>query len=296
MLDKYKTPTNEPVALDPGLIQDYTSKLPNKEVFKAPFISNYTYGDKNLVFVATERQEDPKPETQITIEKAIKDFAPEFIIVEGSAFTIISDPDDVAYAKECQKKKYKLCAEDAYTIHLAVNAGIPFCYGDPSDAAIHASLKKNGITDDEIIVFYTLKSIPAWKRDGIKPTKELQKAWKKKFNELLAKSSKKFRAKKPMTEAQFKKIYKLRMGAEFNFADISNETISPAMDNNPMWSNRMAHSIDILKEQFLTKQIETRMNKYKKVMVVYGATHLMKARPMFSRALGEPVDSSALKK
>ncbi len=282
-LDKYKTPINESVTLDSSLIQDYSSKLLGRENFLAPFISNYNYGDKNLVYVASVHQEGPGTLTQKTIEKAMKEFKPDFLIVEGSAFTIISDPDDIAYASECHKKKYKFCREDAYAVNLALRAKIPFCYGEPSDAAIHNTLKKSGVTDEELIAFYTLRGLPALKREGQFNNKKLV--------ELLNRSSKKFRADKFISVAQFKKLYKKKMNAEFKILNISDETISPQIDQNPMWSNKIAYAVDVLREQFLTKQIETRLNKYKKVLVVYGAEHLMKARPMFSRALGEPIDS-----
>jgi hypothetical protein len=290
---KYKTPTNDDVHLDSSLIQNYTQTLEYQEKLKAPFIASYNYGEKKLVYVAAVHSDGSGNLTHQAIKKAFQEFKPDFLIVEGSAFTIVSDPDDIKYANICQKQSFKNCAEDAFAITEALKANIPFCYGEPSDAAIHSNLKKRFITDDELIAFYALRNIPQWKRIGIKPSPELTAAWSKKLVEALAKSSKKFRAKTVMSEAKFKKIYKAKMGTAFNFSDISDETISPQIDQNPKWANKMAHLVDVLREQFLVKQIETRLNKHKKVLVVYGSAHLIKHRPMLSKVFGESTDMSA---
>lgn len=268
-LDKYKTPTNQDVVLDPSLIQNYSAALLAQEKFKVPFISSYTYGDKNLIYVAAERVDGLGTLTHKTILKAMNELKPDFVILEGSAFTIVSDPDDIKYAKKCQKENFKYCSIDAYTISLALRSDTPFCYGEPSDAAIRATLKKSGVTDDELIVFYTISS-------GFKKNDE------QKLKEALAHASKKVRAVKPMSAAHFKKIYKAKMGKVFTF---SSET-SP-------WFNKIAAAVEDMREQFLVKQIETRLNKYKNVLVVNGAAHLIKQRAMLLKALGSPVDMSA---
>ncbi|MDD4974070.1 MAG: hypothetical protein PHY93_06945 [Bacteriovorax sp.] len=289
---KYKTPTNEDVHLDSSLIQNYTQTLEYQEKLRAPFIASYNYGDKNLVYVAALHTDGAGNATHQTITKAFQEFKPEFLIVEGSAFTIVSDPDDIKYANNCQKMNFKSCTEDAFAIIEALKVKIPFCYGEPSDAAIHSTLKKRFITDDELIAFYALRNIPQWKRAGIKPSPELTATWNKKLVEVLVRSSRKFRAKTAMSEAKFKKIYKAKMGRDFNFYDISDDTISPQIDRSPKWANKMAHLVDVLREQFLAKQIETRLNKHKRVLVVYGSAHLIKHRPMLSKVFGESTDTS----
>ncbi|MBC7538907.1 MAG: hypothetical protein H7281_08800 [Bacteriovorax sp.] len=290
--EKYKTPTNEDIHLDSSLVQNYSQTLEYQEYLKAPFISSYNYGDKNLIYLAAVHTDGSGNTTHHTIEKAFKDFNPKFLIVEGSAFTIISDPDDVTYANNCLKNNFMNCSEDAYAITLAIKANIPFSYGEPSDAAIHSTLKKRLITDDELIAFFALRNIPQWKRANIKPNPELMASWKKKLVEALARASKKFRATTIMSETKFKKIYKAKMGEDFRFIDITDDTINPQIDHEPKWSNKMAHIVDILREQFLVKQIEMRLNKYDKVLVVYGAAHLIKQRPMFKKVFGESADIS----
>lgn len=289
-LKKLTRQNTEDINLDSSLIQTYTQTLEYKEKFRAPFIASYNYGDKNLVYVAALHTDGDQNATHQTIKKAIE-MKPHFLIVEGSAFSIISDPDDIAYANACLKKKFKNCGEDAFAVTEALKAQIPFSYGDPSDAAIHATLKKRFISDDELIAFYTLKNIPQWKRGEMKAG-EIGLSWNKKLAAALSRASKKFRAKSTMTESKFKKVYKSKMGKDFNFDDITDETLRPQIDQNPKWSNKLAYSIDVLKNQFLVKQIELRLNKYKKVLVVYGSSTLIKHRPMLKEVFGDSTDSS----
>lgn len=287
--------TNGDITLDTSLLRNYSQTLEYQEKLRAPFISSYVYGDKNLVYVAALHTDGTPNTTHQTIEKAFADFKPDFLIVEGSAFTIISDPDDIKYAKTCFKRKYKNCGEDAFAINQALAAKIPFIYGEPSDAAIHSTLKKRLITDDELIAFYALREIPKWKWAGVKPDKELLALWNKKLVESLASASRKFRARTPMSETRFASVYRAKMGKEFNYMDINDETISPQTDRNPKWSNKIAYLVDALREDFLVKQIEKRVNKYKKVLIVYSSSHLIKQRAMLSDVFGPPADTSISK-
>ena len=82
------------------------------------------------------------------------------------------------------------------------------------------------------------------------------------------------------------------MGIDFNFNDISEDLIDPQTDDKPKWSNKMAYVIDVLREQFLVKQIETRLNKYKNILVVCAPKHLMRHRLMLNKVFGESSDMS----
>lgn len=267
-LEQYKTPTNESVKFDPTLIRDYTQTLEYQESQRAPFITSYHYGDKFLVIVASQHADGAGSPTHLSIEKAFGDNPPAFLLVEGSAFTIVSDPDDVNYAKECLKKNFRYCGVDAFAVSLALKSNTPFSYGDPSDAGVHSALKKKGLTDDELIVFYALKNIP-----------------QKKLSVALAESSKKLRAKKTMSESTFKKIYKNKMGQVFNIKNISHHS---------SWLSNTAEAIDTLRDQFFTRQMEARLNKYKKLLVVIHSSRLVKLRVMLNSALGESSDVKAL--
>ncbi|MFA6237822.1 MAG: hypothetical protein WC635_10880 [Bacteriovorax sp.] len=295
VLDKFKTPDGD-IEFNPKQLRDYTTELEAEEKYKAPFIASYTYGEKNLVFVATLHTSGAGNTTHKSIEKAFNEFKPDFLIVEGSAFTIISDPDDIAYSKACVKRKFKYCGEDAYAISQALKAKIPFSYGEPGDASVFEVLKKNAIAAEEMIVFYTLKNIPQWRRTALDTREDLKTLWNRKLNETLTKYSKKFGASPVMNAENFKKIYKAKMGADFNFINITDATISPQIDKNPTWINKMAHAVDVVRENFLVNQMEKRLNKYKKVLVVYGVSHLVKQREMLSNTLGDSTDMSVHQK
>lgn len=271
---KLTTPTDADIKLDSALIQNFSDALVTAEPLSAPYIASYRYGDKNLVYVAALETEGAGSTTHKSIEKAFVEFAPDFLIIEGSAFTIISDPDDIQYANICEKRQFKYCGEDAFAITMAQKYKVPFSYGEPSDAGLHAVLGKNGVSDDELIAFYALKTIVRSKNT--------------KLSEALIRSSNKFRAKTPMSEARFKKFFKEKMGVAFKLNEINAETISPQINKVPKWANKMAYSIDILRGQYLTRQMESRLNKYKKVLVVYGHAHLLKHKPMLESVFGEP--------
>lgn len=295
VLDKFKTPEGD-IEFSTRQLRDYTKELEDEEKYKAPFIANYNYGAKNLVFVASLHTSGSNNTTHKTIEKAFNEFKPDFLIVEGSAFTIISDPDDIAYAKACAKRKYKYCGEDAYAINQALKAKIPFSYGEPSDVSVFEVLKKNGISAEEMVVFYTLKNIPQWRRSALDTHEDLKTLWNKKLKETLTKYSRKFNTPTVMNAENFKKIYKAKMGIDFNFIDITDAAISPQIDKNPKWTNKMAHAVDVVRENFLVNQMEKRLNKYKKILVVYGVSHLVKQREMLNNTFGDSMDMSVHQK
>ena len=278
--EKFKTQNNDPVFFDLSLLQQYHLSMPLKEKFQVPFLSSYSYGDKKLTYLAIDQLEDNGTKNHSIIQKIYTDLKPQFVIMTGSAYTVISDPDDINYALDCEKNRFEFCNIDAYAIYLADDQDIAFNYGTPSDAALHASLKKAGIKNNDLIVYYVLKML-------------VQKDHKKKFNlkNALQEAAKKIRSNKRLTEQEFKKRFKTLMNFEFKVENISSQLINPSEEMDPRWSNKLAMMIDNLEEKFLIHQIESRLNKYKNVLVISEAKHLFKERTMLNTKLGLAVDS-----
>ena len=278
--EKFNSKNNEPISFDLSLLEQYHSSMLFKEKFKTPFLSSYSYGDKKLSYLALDNLEDNGPKIHTMLKKIYADLKPQFVIVTGSAFTVISDQDDINYALECEKKRFEFCNIDAYAIYLADDQDIAFDYGTPSDAALFASLKRNGVKNNELTVYYTLKILVQSNNKN-----------KVNLNNALKEASKKTRSLKTLTEQAFKKRFKQLMNADFKIENVTSALLNPFEVMDPRWSNKLALMIDTLEEKFLIHQIEIRLNKYKNILVISNAHHLFKERSMLNSKLGRAEDS-----
>lgn len=155
------------IRISPDLIQPYSDKANAQEKFQVPYIAAYKKGPHRLWFVGAEHVANSDNPTCQTIRQVFQDNSPNFLIVEGMAYSQINDPAQIAYAKKCEETHYKNCGEDACAINEAFRRRIAFNYGEPTDSDIKEAMIAKGYSDRDLIFFYALRQVPHLKRQGI---------------------------------------------------------------------------------------------------------------------------------
>jgi hypothetical protein len=159
--------------------------------------------------------------------------------------------------------------------------------GEPDDAQIRDALASQGLSSDDVLGFYTLRTVPQWlhERQIASPDDERTRTL---IDAELAHNRE--RLGLPATilpdYAAWSEWYARTNGKVFG-ATFELEETGPLADGR-FASNRIAAAISRSRDAFLIHAIAERLNAGENLLVVFGGSHLMILRPSLDAMLGQP--------
>lgn len=273
------------IQIDLSDLRPYSEELNKQEPFfgAAPYLSTFTKNKFKLSFVAAEHVEGHSNTTCKTIKDEFKRGGFKFLLVEGMPFTKINDEKQIQITQDCIASN-KGCAEDTCAIEEALNKKISFNYAEPDDLTIKNSISEKGYTDRDLLFFYGLRQIPQLIRQGASDEKTV----KRRLSQYLENTAKNRLFIEPLMNLdEFEKTFKDKLDRSIDYMKINADLVSPRVDENPEWSNKVSFEVGQVREHSIAKMIEQRVNEYKKVIIVYGQGHLVKERKALEKAFGQ---------
>ncbi len=159
--------------------------------------------------------------------------------------------------------------------------------GEPDDAQIRDSLASQGVSSEDVLGFYTLRSVPQWQRE-----QKIASADDARTRTLIDAelAHNRERLGLPATilpsYAAWAEWYERTNGRAFGSGFELEET-GPLADGRYR-SNKIAAAISRSRDGFLIDAIAERLNAGESVLVVFGASHLLIQRPALDAMLGPP--------
>lgn len=276
----------KPIYIDLSDLRPYSEELNKQEPFagEAPYISTFTKSKFKLSFVAAEHVEGNKNSTCQTIKDEFKTGGFKFLLVEGMPFTKINDEKQIHVTKECIANNYKGCGEDNCAVQEALSKKISFNYAEPDDLMIKSRIEQKNYTDRELLFFYGLRQIPQIIKQGAADEKTV----KRRLNQYLENVANNRLFVDPIMKLdEFENRFKDKLGRTLEYMKVDTDLVSPRVDENPEWSNKISFEVGQVREEFIAKMIEDRVNEYKKVIIVYGQGHLVKERIALQKAFSK---------
>jgi len=178
----------------------------------------------------------------------------------------------------CSIANFRTCGgEPAYAAFLANGKKIPFIGGELDDKSIWLKMKKKDISLEDFLGFYIVRQVPQWKRE-------------RRINESAASLITLFinttlsqLQEKPNIKT-FYNWYIQNFHKDFNINKINEEDIAP---NHNVKSYYIFNEINIIRDQYLANLIASSLNSYKKVMVIYGASHFVQQKRVLDTMFGK---------
>lgn len=270
------------------LIKPYTYADQKNEKFTEPYVAKYQKKSKQLWFIAADHTDDLESATFKTIKVAMDEFTPEVVIIEGMEYTGELSPQPlVDFINEQAKNNFKGSSESAYTAWLAGKLQIPFVPGEPEDKFLASELTKNGYQILDYYYFDLARVIPQWKRQG--KAKNIDE-FKLRAPKFMKDYFKNFSSTEVFEFKDFVKWYEAKGKKKFNYSSITSEDFSPQIDDTPSYFNKIAHEVGMLREKHILKIIEMLINNYDRVLITFGAGHLVKERAALKDLLGDSHD------
>jgi hypothetical protein len=269
---------------DYGLIQPYSGRVLSKIPYSSPYIATYNKGNNTFIMIATHHASSLTSSTHKTIEYAIREFSPQVIILEGISY----DRDFnmrkyISKAKEESKTGFEHCSESIYAAYLASQNSIPFYGGEPSHLHIYEELLREGYTSDDFFGFYCIRQIPQWTLEKKAVNKERVEDFIELFCKIMG-------VKSTMNYSKLFSWYQERMGKTLVPSRISSEETRP-MEQSKSFMQRIAYKATKLRDIQLLKTTEELMDRYNRVLAIYGSSHHAVNLPALEAVLGKPIYS-----
>ncbi len=275
------------VELDEKLVDHWSDQAQRNEPFRTPYISTFKKGDKELIYIAVEHANSLQSKTFKTIKDVITKEKPRFIVLEG-----FSNKDEINpqwfldYSDKCEKSQFKNCGEPAYAAMLADRETIPFAGGEPTDIEVFNDLVSHGFFHIDAVSFYLLRQIPQLKRQHKLKRDNFNNQAQRYLNHF----SSDFGQKDFIRFEEFEKWFTRHSKSQKNYLEITSQDVAPIKNQDSTFFNKISATISLTREKFLNQVIETKLNEYSKVLVIYGGGHLVKSRKVYEKYFGPSED------
>jgi len=252
-------------------------------------VNHFQKVDKNLYYInARHATKDGlhKPTIE-TIEKAIEDYKPQLVIIEGVPTAIgVSPAPYVKFAEKDSVDNFLIGGEPVYALLLAHKNNIPFVGGEPTDIEIFSAMEKEGYSLKDMMAFYLLRAIPrAW----IEKRPMSEEGYFQLFvDEYLGKFFEHVPEHERLTLAEFEEWYATHRDKRSNpdYLAVQMGDMAPWDTPTASYFQTLNYRLGMVREEHLDTLIGESMTNYDRVLVVYGDGHFVQSRAVFEKMLG----------
>jgi hypothetical protein len=251
-----------------------------------PYIYDLQFGDSKLTYFGFGHSNDPEDPAYSELRERFEAVNPDLVLVEGINDLDKRQDEVKQWAKELSsitdEEIIKKHGENLYTLSLALKKGIDFDSPEPNANAEIKYLQEKGFSREEIFVFTVTRDIGQYVRTKEKP--ELEEYLNPRINKFKRNSNwEGF----DYSFENYKKLYNVLFGKELDLND--NKSFHHLVDPIPRkgkemeFTNRIAQTALIYRDVHIVDQIREKLKTYKKIFVVYGATHAVMQEPALER-------------
>lgn len=231
----------------------------NVQTESPPFFKRYKKKDKELLYIAVKEKGNADSATMNLIDETVKKFDPEIIITKYT----VQDPDILAQEfNQCEQKMG--CTPASWTCFKAIPRGIPCVSGEPYDSQILRKIVNPKILADEILFFYTYRSLVKKSKSQTKPLDLLP--------EIIEAEKKVLNLASRFDKEEFLLMYKDKMGQAT--VRLSLNDLRP--DRKGHYLQRISSLVRKAHDDLILEKIEELQYFHGRVMVVYGVEHYKK--------------------
>ena len=285
------TVTETDITIDETKVIGYQFELEDKKSMEQPYVARFTKGDKQLLYVLSKHVseveypkvvEDP---TIVTIDQIFKSFKPQVVIVEGIPTGAKMSPRSMAkHAEICKSREFRRCGESFYAIDQAIMSDAEFVGGEPTEREIIEFVAKSGYSPKDLLAFYVVRQIPQMKRrSDFDP-----ESFPAKCEKFMGRYRKRLGIKGVFGYPQFKEWYSKHMPEPKSFLDIENNDPAPHGGTSATYIQKISHQVGIARDRVILKRIESMLNQFDRVLIVYGGSHYLLQEGALKQALGKP--------
>lgn len=272
----------------PEKLAAWSTQLRNEQP-AGSYISVFERDETQLIFMAAKHSADPRSDTFQIIDEVYDMFDVEILIKEG--FPYSRGENDQATIKRVLnfpiENGLQIGGEAFPSIAGAVDEGAIIVGGEPDDPFIRDRMKSLGFSEEDVVGFYTLRTVPQWLREGRIVDYEDPRLEQLLISEL---NTNRKRLELPDSvlrgTAAWKAWYNTANKKEFG-SSFNNEEVGPLIDGEYK-TNTIASSISRIRAEFLHDLYVDSVRRRLDTFVIFGASHTLIHRPAIEAVFGPP--------
>lgn len=254
-----------------------------------PYVALHERAGRRLAFVAAAHSQERDGPTQRSVRAAFDRVRPAVVIVEGVPSSLGENPADVvALARRTDDPAAEPYArgEAGYAASLALGAGVPFVGGEPTEALQARALAAQGF--DPLDVFHAdLLALLGQSIRGGEITGPDDPAFDAAFGRWTVSLSIERDDPPRISYEGFADWYRAQYGVDYRSDPLFAARADPGADS---LVGRIVQARSLLRDRHLLGVILRAVERYKRVLVVYGGTH----RTALARALTAELGPAAV--
>ena len=247
---------------------------------ETPYIFSLKSRDKELFYFGAPHVRDPEDPIFSEIKTAFDKANPDLIFIEGMNASIDRNLINEKARKASTEEAIDGAGEAGFTLKLGLEKGIEWRSPEPEDADLYRHLLKQGFSKDEIFARAVLLVLPQYNR-------QIDKQEFKEYSEPFIEQFKN-ETNWEGFDYSFERAINISeqiVGKPINFSD--EEEASDYIDPTP-WSekkekqtvlNHIGEASSAFRDKNIVKEIAEVQKKYKRLFIVYGASHAVMQEP-----------------
>ncbi|MBV9190207.1 MAG: hypothetical protein JOZ85_06975 [Betaproteobacteria bacterium] len=272
----------------PGKLRPWTIATRDAEPAEAR-AAVYTLRGRRLIFIAARHENRTDSPTFRLIDEAYALFHVDALLLEGPPHSRGPDYERLLKWAEAERdvNGFVEGGEAVPAIRGAVAQRAKVWGGEPDDTDIRDRVLARGFSAQDLVGFYTLRSVPQWIRE-----RKIDGAGDPRVEPLVTAELARSRARLAVSETvlpgydAWLEWYAQANHKAFGVAFDPEET-GPLADGGYR-SHQIAEAISRARDEFLLDITARHLNAGESVMVVFGASHFTIVQPALDAMLGQP--------
>jgi hypothetical protein len=251
---------------------DYLRLKGSAKFNSAPYVWERTYGKKHIVVIGTFHLLDPQAPMYRRMAAIFERVQPQFILHESTA------PDDLA--TETREQAIRRGADLGFTVELARQSGVPTESADASPREEMKELLARHSADEVFVYLVATRLIGSYRNPDLKEAASEYPAF---FDSQIVGNG--IPVKKEWGSwAGFLSEYRRVARRSLTAKTWDPQLLDPTQNMGRL--NAVARTSDTLRDRYLIAAIRRSLQKYDRVIVVFGSAHVVAIEPMLEKQLG----------
>lgn len=258
-----------------------------KRRHERPYEYQLAQGEKGLIFFGPGHTNDPENPAFKTIRERIENFKPDLVMIEGAeGINALSERELKAQlGKHTEREAIMKYGEPYFTAKVAADHGIKVISPEPSDKSALRALESQGHSREAIFCQQMASHCVQYARMRSKPDFETY------LQPYLAHLRRDFKWDTfEFSLAHFKRIHEAMFGIAFEAAtpELYKRAADPVhWEGQPYGpTSQVAAAWGVFRDKYILDTIQDAFEQYKKIFIVYGASHAVMLEPALRKLMG----------
>jgi hypothetical protein len=275
--------------LNPDLLRPWSKELSASQPFPYPYLATFKKDGFVLAYLAADHANRESSPTMALLRRTLEKGSFQAVMFEGFPFDASSADQErfLQYANSTRRGGLLEGGEDAYAAILAHSKGLPFYGGEPTGPQVLQGVLARDYSARDMVGFSIVRMIPVWTRDGELKDKSLDALAADRLRSECRGYG--LRPADCPDLASLKLWYLTKNGEEFG-DPFDGEKAAPYAGGK-YFTQRLSAAVDDVRNRAIVQHVEKLLLKHRKILVVYGGSHLPMQSKAFEEALGTPAYS-----